>query len=443
MERSDRYAGSFSGLLLRLLLPRYLACVERLNNISLNLSMSILRVILLLSVLVALDRSKVSALPSSEPPSEERLDDPFVRILYAAAPTVKRSLSPRTKTIKQTATRTRTIKRTATRTLIRSRTRTTLRTPMRKSPTRTKTTLTKTFTPRRVPTATNGACRPDRGVLIVGRNEFDSYTFNSTGPVTCANQTSHQVGTFAFEATADATYVFTTYLPKPPITDRYGDNDALLASPISSVIVIKNVSTCAILSCGGLDGGVLRATLKRGDRVNVVVGGVPLVPGIGTYTLSITEYRTSVCFPAPQPGAPALLLGTNEVVPLWWSAPYDPGFKVCGNQYTLVIPAANYFIAPSNGSYIFDTDAHLPVAITVRAEVGNTCTVLGCNQHPIGAARLVVSLRAGQRATVIVGATVPWLQGRIPVVITKAVKGVFFSSFPFIFRFLSRQQLGV
>mmetsp|Transcript_1736 Transcript_1736/g.2659 ORF Transcript_1736/g.2659 Transcript_1736/m.2659 type:complete len:216 (+) Transcript_1736:1105-1752(+) len=103
--------------------------------------------------------------------------------------------------------------------------------------------------------------------------------------------------------------------------------------------------------------------------------------------------------------------------------PYDPKFKICGD-INLVKPLANYFVAPSNGSYIFDTDDYVPVAITVRAELNGKCTILGCNWMNVGAAQVVVPLIAGQRATVIVGGALPFIiSGSIPVIISKAVKG--------------------
>mmetsp|Transcript_26983 Transcript_26983/g.45252 ORF Transcript_26983/g.45252 Transcript_26983/m.45252 type:complete len:771 (-) Transcript_26983:77-2389(-) len=166
-----------------------------------------------------------------------------------------------------------------------------------------------------------------------------------------------QAYTTLFVARADAVYAFSTYLP----ATAFNSND----------LKVTDLETCNTIQCGKTD-PVFKIPLRKSQSVLVTVSG-----NCGGH-LSITEYFTTGCSPAPSSDSPSLHLGIN--VMQLCGLPYDPTFAMCGGKIALVKPVARNFTAPANGTYIFQAK-HSLASLSVRSQVGGQCRILGCDGY--------------------------------------------------------------
>jgi len=264
------------------------------------------------------------------------------------------------------------------------------------------------------------SCAARYGNLTVGANYIMSCNFPVRAQTVCATRTNY-AGTYQFVAPNAGNYVLST--------TEVLQEDPYMGMPMlstASILRIQDPTTCQVIggSAGCYVGDEytapsIKVALQKGQRIFVTVAS-HILP-CNALDLSITEYKATGCKPSVLAGSPALRLGANDLG-YSCSAPLDPTFSMCTNQYRLMRPNPRYFTAPSNGTYIFESDVYLPSALSVRTEVGTSCRILGCNSGSGGSPpRVIVKLLKGQRVSVILGATVEYCDG-VSLLISKAVR---------------------
>jgi len=244
------------------------------------------------------------------------------------------------------------------------------------------------------PTAKLG-CPTSQVALVSGANTVSTCLVQRVANQRICGVLAENAVTYSFIAPNNATYVFTT-------VGSIG--------PSSTVLSLRDSSTCSQLACNvsyvsGVyaqpSASLVTARLIKGQRVNVVIGS----RGVGCsarVAVSVTEYMTSGCKPSLYPNTPPLVLGVPQNFTNPCSGPYEPSLVLC-SKYPMYKPIIRTFVAPSNGTYFFESLGNSPYVVAVRTEVGGVCPSLSCQYgfKPIASAKLY----AGQRVSVVLGST--------------------------------------